>query len=353
MKITEIKVSRKNSPLTRPLRISLGTITHSTSIVAEVMTDEGIWGIGEGAASAFVTGETMDGAQAALKMLEEALLGVDPTDLEKVHCIMDRTLAHAPVAKAAVDIACFDLLGKKAGMPVYRLLGGHEDHLETDMTIGIQEPEEMARLAKEHVGEGFRILKTKVGTGKEQDLKRIRLIREAVGKDIKIRLDANQAWTPKEAVHMLECLEEYQIELVEQPVPHYDIDGLEYVTSHSRIPVMSDESVFDSHDAFRLVQRHAVDYVNIKLMKCGGLWEAIRINAVCEAAGVECMLGCMAEETNIGATAAASLGAALKNITRADIDCQFSIADFPVQGGMRWGKGGLLSLPCEPGFGFL
>ena len=193
MKITEIKVSRKNSPLTRPLRISLGTITHSTSIVAEVMTDEGIWGIGEGAASAFVTGETMDGAQAALKMLEEALLGVDPTDLEKVHCIMDRTLAHAPVAKAAVDIACFDLLGKKAGMPVYRLLGGHEDHLETDMTIGIQEPEEMARLAKEHVGEGFRILKTKVGTGKEQDLKRIRLIREAVGKDIKIRLDANQA----------------------------------------------------------------------------------------------------------------------------------------------------------------
>lgn len=352
MKITGFLISRKNSPLTRPLVISLGAITHSTSVVVEIQTDEGITGIGEGAASTFVTGETMDGAEAVLKSFEKALIGTDPGDIEKVHRIMERTSAHAPVAKAAVDIACYDILGKKAGMPVYKLLGGNENMLETDMTIGIQTPEVMAELAAEHVKAGFKVLKTKVGNGRDEDIERIRRIRKAAGEHVKLRLDANQAWTPKEALDMIERLNEYDIELVEQPVPYYDLDGLAYVTRHSRVPIMSDESAFDAKDVFHLVQRHAVDYVNIKLMKCGGIWEAMKMNAVCEAAGVECMLGCMAEETNIGATAVASLGAAVQNITRADIDCQFSIADFPVEGGMEWQDGGRLILPEAPGFGF-
>ena len=352
MKITRFEIKRVDSPLTRPLVISLGAITHSTSVVLTIETDEGICGVGEGAASVFVTGETMDGVEAVLRKFEQALIGTNPTDIEKVHRIMEKTSARAFVARTAVDLACYDILGKVSGMPVYTLLGGYGNRIETDITIGIADPQQMAKVAELHVKNGFRIIKTKVGTGESEDIERIRRIREAVGADIGIRLDANQAWTPKEALRMIERLEEYGIELVEQPVPYYDLDGLAYVTRHSRIPVMSDESAFDSRDVFQLVQRHAVDYVNIKLMKCGGIWEALKINSICEAAGVECMLGCMAEETNIGITAAASLGAAVKNITKADLDCQYSLAAFPVSGGVQWGNGGELTLPGKPGFGF-
>lgn len=353
MKITRFKIERMDSPLTRPLVISLGTITHSTSVVLTIETDDGICGVGEGAASVFVTGETMDGVEAVLRKFEQALIGTNPTDIEKVHRMMENSSARAFVARTAVDLACYDILGKVSGMPVYRLLGGYSNKIETDITIGIGDPQQMAEMAAIHVKNGFRIIKTKVGTGESEDIERVRRIRDAVGTDISIRLDANQAWTPKEALHMIERLGEYGIELVEQPVPYYDVDGLAYVTRHSRIPIMSDESAFDSRDVFHLVQRHAVDYVNIKLMKCGGIWEALKINNICEAAGMECMLGCMAEETNIGITAAASLGAAVKNITKADLDCQYSLAAFPVSGGVQWGNGKELTLPDDPGFGFV
>ena len=151
---------------------------------------------------------------------------------------------------------------------------------------------------------------------------------------------------------MIAKLDEYGLELVEQPVPADDLDGLAQVTRASCVPIMADESCFTAKDALKLVRGRCVDMVNIKLMKCGGLREAQKINAICEAAGVTCMLGCMAEETNIGITAAASLGAALKNITRADLDATFSLASLPLQGGVGREPGKLLALPQAPGFGF-
>ena len=146
---------------------------------------------------------------------------------------------------------------------------------------------------------------------------------------------------------------EYNLELVEQPVPYHDIAGLEYVTKHSIVPIMSDESCFNSKDALRLVERRAIDYLNIKLMKCGGIREALKINAICESAGIEVMLGCMAEESNLGITAAASLGAATKNITRADLDAIFTLTDMPFKGGVIVEDTKKLVLPEVPGFGFI
>jgi L-alanine-DL-glutamate epimerase-like enolase superfamily enzyme len=353
MKITKITVSPISAALKEPFRISLGLITHTVSALTAIETDEGITGYGEGSSAILITGETLEGVTACIKLFEKELIGVDPLDLEKVHHLMNRIAAHAPSAKTAIDIACYDLLGKKAGLPVYKLLGGMANQIHTDITVSLAEPEQMAAKAKAHQAAGFDTIKTKVGTGFGEDIARVKAIREALGPGIKIRLDANQGWSPKEAVRIISRLAEYDIELVEQPVPYHDIEGLAYVTHHSPVPIMSDESAFDSRDALRLIRARAVDYVNIKLMKCGGIYEALRINSICEAAGIECMLGCMTEETNIGVSAAASLGAALRNITRADLDAAFFLGSLPLQGGVDFSQGKLLTLPDRPGFGFV
>lgn len=335
MKITDIKTYVLKVPLKEPFHISLGVITEAVSVLAEVQTDEGILGYGEGAPGVLITGENLEGTAASVELFKEKLIGVNPLDLEKVYWIMNRASALAPAAKAAVDIACHDIAGKAAGTPLYRLLGGSANEIETDMTVGIDVPERMAEKAKRYAKQGFNVIKTKVGMDTDTDLARVKAVREAVGSGVKIRLDANQGWGAKEAVRMIDRLNEYDIELVEQPVPRFDFEGLKYVTEHSSVPVMADESCWDAKDALRLVRERAVDLVNIKLMKCGGLWEAKKIVNICEAAGVECMLGCMAEESGIAVTAAASLGAALKNITRADLDASFSLKEVPFEGGFQ------------------
>ena len=353
MKITDIKVQTVEVPLREPFRISLGIITHAKSAIVTVETDEGLIGYGEGSPGVLITGENLDGTVASIELMKKELIGMDPTDLEAVCCVMNRSQAHAPCGKTAIEMACYDLLGQKTGLPVYKLLGGLSNTMETDITVSIDQPEKMAAKAKMWVEKGFNTIKTKVGTGMEEDLARVRAIREAVGPNIKIRVDANQGWAAKEAVQIIERLNEYNLELVEQPVPYHDIEGLEYVTKHTNVLIMSDESCFTAVDALRLVERRAIDVLNIKLMKCGGIREAIKINAICEAAGIQCMLGCMAEETNVGVTAVASLGAAMKNITRADLDCMFGLSSLPFQGGVQIEHYNQLVLPEKPGFGFL
>lgn len=351
MKITDIKLHRLSVPLSKPFRISLGVITHALSCVVEVETDEGLVGYGEGAAAPLITGENLDGIIATITALREKLIGLDPRDIEKIYTVMNRAVAYSGCAKTAIDLACHDILGKSAGLPLYRLLGGLSNEIETDMTVGIDEPEVMAKEAAADVAKGFNVIKTKVGTDFASDLARVRAIREAVGDDVKIRLDANQGWNAKEAVELIRRLDEYDIELVEQPVPRWDFEGLKYVTAHSNVPIMADESCWNAKDAMQLVRERAVDYINIKLMKCGGLYEAQKICAISEAAGVEVMLGCMTEESGIAITAAASLGAALKNITRADLDAEFSLKELPMEGGFRIENTRHLILSDAPGLG--
>ena len=298
-----------------------------------------------------ITGETLQGTVATIQQFAKGLLGVNPLDFEKVHHIMDTISAYAPSAKAAVDIACHDLMGKKANLPLYQLLGGFRDTVQTDMTIGIDKPELMAKKAQESVALGFGTLKVKVGTGFATDIERVKSIREMVGSEIKLRLDANQAWQAKEAVKMIHYLEEYDIELVEQPVKRGDLEGLRFVKNQVQTLIMSDESCFNSQEALELVTSHSVDLVNIKLMKCGGIYEALRINSICEAAGIECMIGCMVEETNIGVTAAAHLAAAKKNITRADLDATFALAEVVIPGGIPLEATSQLQISQQPGLG--
>ena len=351
MKITEIRTYKMQVPLVRPFRIALGLITHAVSCLVEIETDEGITGYGEGSPGPLITGENLEGTVATIERIKEKLIGMDPCDMEAIWTVMNRAVAYDGSAKAAIDLACHDILGKKTGLPLYKVLGGLSNEIETDMTVGIDDPEVMAQRAREHVEAGFNVIKTKVGVDFATDLARVRAIREAVGDKAKIRLDANQGWKAKEAVELISRLNEYDIELVEQPVPRFDFEGLKYVTANSSVPIMADESCWDSKDALHLVSHRAVDLINIKLMKCGGLYEAKKITAIAEAAGVEVMLGCMAEESGIGITAAASLGAALKNITRADLDATFSLKELPFEGGLTVKDTRHLILSDDPGLG--
>lgn len=202
----------------------------------------------------------------------------------------------------------------------------------TDLTLSIKPPKKMAEDAVKAVKKGFKALKVKVGINPAEDVERVRFIREAIDGDVQLRIDANEGWTPKEAIEVLSRMEKFNVQFAEQPVPAKNIRGLREVRKNSPIPVMADESVHSPEDALRLVQAEAVDLVNIKLMKSGGILKGRKIAEVAETAGVPCMIGCMGE-SEIGIAAAAHLAAAIKNIQYADLDSDLLLRDKLVEEG--------------------
>ena len=356
MKITQVRLGRISTPLRVPFKTALRTVNSVEDVIVELHTDTGAVGYGEAPPTGVITGDTTGAILGAIQdHIAPALLGRDLDEFEDLTAAVQKALVHNTSAKAAVDMALWDLLGQKYSAPVYRMLGGARRNIVTDITISVNPPEEMARDARTAVQRGYDCLKVKVGIDPELDVARLAAVRQAVGRDIKLRIDANQAWNAKQAVRILNQMQEkgLDIEFVEQPVPAADLEGMQYVTRHADVPVLADESVFSPADALRIMQTGAADLVNIKLMKCGGIREALKINAICESAGIEVMLGCMAEESNLGITAAASLGAATKNITRADLDAIFTLTDMPFKGGVIVEDTKKLVLPEVPGFGFI
>ena len=192
----------------------------------------------------------------------------------------------------------------------------------------------MARDAVDAINRGYDCLKVKVGADPTLDVARLSAVREAVGNNVCIRIDANQAWQPKEAVRILNQMQEkgLAIEFVEQPVKAHDLEGLKYVTDRSYVPVLADESVFSPEDALKIMQMRAADLVNIKLMKCGGLYNALKIVSAAEVYGVECMIGCMLE-AKISVNAAVELACAKKIITKIDLDGPVLCSEDPIIGG--------------------
>lgn len=231
-------------------------------------------------------------------------------------------------------MALWDLYGQKYQIPVYKLLGGARKKIITDITISVNPPEEMARDAVNAIKRGYDTLKVKVGVDPTLDVARLKAIRDAVGSAPRIRIDANQAWAPKEAVRLLNEMQEsgLAIELVEQPVKAHDLEGLTYVTERSYVPVLADESVFSAEDALKIVEMRAADLINIKLMKCGGLTSALKIAALAEISGMECMIGCMLE-AKVSVNAAVHLACAKKVITRVDLDGPVLCSEDPIDGG--------------------
>ena len=340
--------------LEKPFRIALGATTEKTEIIVALYDNHGRVGWGEASPSALILGCTPDSVPSALDLLIPAVLGEDPRRLSFLVEKMDRVLLGNAAAKAAVDLALHDLVGKIYGEPVWRLLGGSfAEPLETDFTVSIDTPEAMAEEARKLVDAGFRAIKVKVGEDPKLDVQRVKAVREAVGENVKLWIDANQGWTPQEAVWALARIAELRVEFVEQPVSAWNLEGMRWVRERSPVPVMADESVHSPQDALLAIKLGACDYVNIKLMKAGGLLRAKEIATICKNAGIPNMIGGMVE-SNLSATAAVHFALSEGNVVFRDLDLgERPEAKLVSKGGSAIQNGfQVLADPEAPGFGF-
>ena len=352
MKITEVKLGKISVPLRVPFKTALRSVSSVEDIVVEVHTDTGAVGYGEAPPTGAITGDTTGAILGALQdHIIKTVVGRDVDDFEDLMLALNKCIVGNTSAKAAMDMALWDLYGQLYRIPVYKLLGGSRKEIITDITISVNDPDEMARDAMDAVRRGYDTLKIKVGAHPELDVARLTAVRQAIGSETRIRIDANQGWEPKQAVRLLNQMQEkgLDIEFVEQPVKAHDIDGLKYVTERSYVPVLADESVFSPEDAVRIMQTRAADLVNIKLMKCGGLYNALKIVSAAEVYGVECMIGCMLE-AKISVNAAVHLACAKKIITKIDLDGPVLCSEDPILGGAVFDEQ-RITVSDEPGLG--
>lgn len=327
-------------PLADAFTISRGTTQVAENVVVRLEHD-GVEGVG-GAAPSPHYGETADTVEAVLPTLFEALEGVeDPHRTAAIERRLREAVADNPAARAAVSIAVHDWVCKDLGVPLYRYWGlSPEDAVATSFTIGIDDADAMAGKARRALERGHSILKVKLGTDRDREI--VRRIREALP-EVRIRVDANEAWGPKEALAHCGFLAENDVEFVEQPVPASDREGQRQVYEHSPLPVAADESLIDPTDVPAVADR--ADVANLKLMKCGGLRAARETIAAARAHGLDVMLGCMVE-SSASIAAAAHLAPLLDY---ADLDGSLLLAADPFEGPVR--EGGGIDLGERPGTG--
>lgn len=352
MKITDIKLAILSVPLRVPFKTAVRSVDSVEDVIVEIHTDTGHIGYGEAPPTGLVTGDTTGSIIGAFNShIRQTLIGRDMDDFEKILIDLNLCIQKNTSAKAAADMALYDLYGQLHGLPVYKLLGANRRQIETDITISVNSAEEMARDAKDAFDRGYKTLKVKVGIDPSLDVARLQAIRDAVGKDVKIRIDANQAWTPRMAVKILDEMQEKDlgIELVEQPVRAADLEGLRYVTENSYIPVMADECMYSAEDAMKIIQMRAADIINIKLMKCAGLYNALKICSIAEVNGVDCMIGCMLE-AKVSVNAAVHLACAKDVIKYVDLDGPVLCKEDPVDGGSIFKEKDIL-VSDAPGLG--
>jgi L-alanine-DL-glutamate epimerase-like enolase superfamily enzyme len=351
IKIDRIDVYRMNIPLSYPFVISLETITQAYNIALRITASNGISGFGECSPYRTIAGETQDSCFAVAPLLARALEGQNPLDLGTCNRLMNQAISGNRCIKSAFDLALYDLAAQTAGLPLYAYLGGDPNKsLKTDMTVGIGSPEKMAATAKQYLDEGFYAIKLKLGTTVAADLARVKAVRNAIGNELPLRVDANQGWDLVTAAQTLQGLAAFGIEYCEEPIPANQFMNLPELRRQTPIPIMADESCFDHHDALRLVQLQACDYFNIKLSKAGGIHNAIKIAHIAEAAGMSCQVGCFSE-SRLGISALAHFAMAAAAVTQFDMDAPLMLALDPVEGGVVYGKGGSISVPDAPGIG--
>ena len=324
---------------THPFVIARGGASEHRLIRVRLIDDDGVEGWGEAAPNRFY-GETADTALGALARLKPIVEAADPWAIEDTEAELNRALRFNGSVKSAISAALHDLAGKKLGVPVYKLWGLDPARAPlSSFTIAIAASDAELR---ERIGQAaeYPVLKIKLGTDRDEQI--IRTVRDAAPKKI-LRVDANAAWNPKQALRMIEILRELGVEYVEQPLPPHDVDGLRFVRERSSLPVIADESCVVATDIPRLVG--AVDGINIKLSKCGSLREALRMIATARSHGMLVMAGCMIE-TSLGITAAAHFAPLLDY---ADFDGAALLADDPYVGATI--AGGKIRIPDGPGLG--
>ena len=339
MKITGFRFGRLRVPLKTPFKTTTRTVDTTDDLVVMIDTDDGHVGYGSAAATALVTGDTHGGSLDAVRhYLAPGLIG---EEVENFNVLTGR-----------VQAALHDLFGQRYAAPTYQLLGGGDPAITTDITISVDYIDKMVADALAALDRGFEALKIKVGKDAGVDVERVKAVHAAIDGRALLRLDVNQGWSPKQAVRALHQLEDAGVRLdqVEQPVRAWDIEGMVYVTSRIDTPVVADESVTDLTSVVELIRRRAADVLNIKLMKTGGITNAIRIIDLAGNYGVECMIGCMLEGA-ISVAAAAHLAVAKASVvTRVDLDGP-SLGRFnPVESNVRFADAEI-TIGDTPGLG--
>jgi muconate cycloisomerase len=323
MKITHLETIPILVPMNprRAIRGSRGFHRTSPFLLVKIHTDAGITGLGEASCTPNWSGEDqVTAAHYIQNFLAPLLQGEDPTEVERLTRKLNTVLAENPFTKSALEMALWDILGRSVGLPVYRLLGGPvRDFVTTKFSVSGLEPEKAAELAAWAVNFGFKTMKVKVGIDPEQDVARVRAVREAVGPDVRLGVDANGGWSPRVAIQTLRRLYDYNIYFAEQPVPPLDVTWMADVRNHIQIPVMADESVYTPQDALALARAGAADVLSAYVSK-GGIGPARRVAAVAEAAGLTCTVGSNLE-LGVGSAAMIHLAMATPGIGAEEFPC--------------------------------
>ncbi len=333
-----------------PFTIATGTMDYAQNILIKIFTDKQIIGIGECSAFPMIVGETQNTCYEMAKDFAALWKNKNPLAIEERMNELHTFTAGNSTIKSAFDIALFDIAAQKANMPLYQFLGGVKKEMLSDITVGIGTPDVMAAQAKAFVVNGADILKIKLGKDIDTDIKRIKAIRAAIGNQVKIRIDANQGWSFEDAKTCLIALGQYDIEFCEQPMRTYNDEYLPELVKISPIKIMADESVYNHHDAKRLIKNNACDYINIKFAKSGGILEAQKIIEVAKLNNIPCMMGGMLE-SRVALTAFAHFASANPQVIFYDMDtCMLGHKIDPVVGGISY-NGYMVQLPDGIGIG--
>lgn len=351
MKIRSAEIRPVTMRLTEPYTIAYETVSQTTNVFLRLETDTGLVGFGCAAPDLAVTGESAESvADRFEQQVRARLIDADPELIARIMHDMKQIAMPDPSLRAMVDMALYDLLGKKAGLSVYRLLGGFRDCIPTAVTIGILPVDETRDRAAALVSQGFRALKLKGGADVDMDVERVCRVREHVGPGVELRFDANQGYSESDTIRFFHGVQQAGVELIEQPSPRKQLNEMASISRNVPIPIMADESLMTLRDAFRLARDGLADMVNVKLMKVGGLQEALHINSVSVAAGLEVMVGCM-DESALGIAAGLHFALARPNVVYADLDGHLDLLDDPARGAVRI-QDGLMTPAQGPGLGF-
>ena len=352
MKINTLHGQVRQLKLKEPYSIAYESVESCESVFIRLKTDGDVMGFGFAAPDLEVTGESAEEVyQAFTTIIEPLLKGRDVFQYARIMESLKDRLPNHPSARAMVDMALYDLLAQKAGVPLYQLLGGYRKHIATSVTIGILPLQMTLDRTGEHIKRGFKVLKIKGGRQVEEDIEKMIRIRELAGKNIRIRFDANQGYSLEESIRFMEETAKAGVELLEQPTRRDDLELLKKVTMKASIPVMADESLLSLSDVFQLSKHSSSDLINIKLMKTGGIMEAMHINSVARAAGIKAMVGCM-DESALGIAAALHFTLSRPNVEYADLDGHLDVVDDPFEGMLKI-KEGIIYPPATPGLGWL
>lgn len=350
MKITSVDTLAVTMRLRAPYTIAYETVEAAHNVFVRIGTSGGVVGYGCCAPDEEITGETTESVLAGMTEARARLLGSDPLRIARLVERLKPQFSVGPSTLAGIDMALHDIVGKAAGMPLWKLLGGYRSSFKTSVTIGICPVDETVAEARRLVGLGFRVLKVKGGVNVEEDVERVRSVREAVGRSIELRFDANQGFTVDDSTRFVEATRSARLELIEQPTPRSQVEELGRVTRRVPLPVMADESLMSLRDAFRLAKRELVDMVNVKLMKVGGIYEALMVNSVARSAGLEVMVGCM-DESALSIAAGLHFALARPNVAYCDLDGHLDLENDPSAGAVLL-RNGVLRPTDKAGLGF-